>query len=79
MSGKKTHDGKVVGTTAATVATAAAVCAVSCVLPYALPAVLLASFSGVIAWLTSAHPLISAGALLMLIAAWLWTGHRSYN
>lgn len=79
MSGKRTHDGKIVGMTAAPVATTAAACAVSCMAPFALPALVLISFSGVIAWLTGAYPLISAGALLMVIAAWLGIGCRSYK
>jgi len=61
------------------VATAAGVCALSCVLPFALPAVALAPFRGAIAWLNGADPLISADALLMVIAAWLWIDYRSYK
>lgn len=79
MSRKTTHDGKVVGVTAATVSTAAAACAVACVLPFALPAATLASFGGVIAWLAGAHPVISSAALPLVIAAWLWVGYRSYK
>jgi hypothetical protein len=79
MTGKTTQDGKAVGATAAAVSTAAAACAVCCVLPFALPAAALASAGGVIAWLAGARPLISAVALLMVIAAWLWVGYRSYQ
>lgn len=79
MSDKGTRDGKVVGATAAAVSTAAVACAVSCVLPFALPAVALASLGGVIAWLAGAHPLVSAAAFVMVLAAWLWVGYRSYR
>jgi hypothetical protein len=65
--------GQAVGATALAASTSAVLaCAACCVLPLALPAVMLASAGGMLAWLASGHMLITISAGIAVAAAWLW-------
>lgn len=68
---------KAAGTAAVTVEIGAVACGVCCVLPFALPAVVVATAGGTLAWFGQAF----WGALYLAVAlvtgAWLWVGVES--
>jgi hypothetical protein len=68
---------RVVGATAAIAATGALACSVCCVLPFALPAAILATSGGVLAWLGSATPWVTTIAVVAVTGAWMWVGIQS--
>lgn len=68
---------RVAGVAAASAATGAALCAVCCVLPLALPAVALASFGGVLAWLARGYTWVTGVALFASLGAWIWIWRQS--
>lgn len=68
---------RAVGAVAATASTAALACGVCCVLPLAIPAALLGSVGGVLAWFASAHRWITPIAIVAVIAGWLWVAWQS--
>ena len=63
---------KKVAATAAVTAAGAVACAACCVLPFALPAALLASVGGIIAWVDRIHPIVTLVAALVVAGAWGW-------
>lgn len=63
---------KAVGAVALTSATAALVCGVCCVLPLALPAVILGSVGGVLAWLSNAYAWLTPISVVAVISGWGW-------
>jgi len=71
------HGARTAGVTAATVATAAVACAACCVLPFALPAAMLASVGGVLAWFDHIHVWVTRVAIFAVIASWLWIGWQT--
>ncbi|GAA4477871.1 hypothetical protein [Gluconacetobacter asukensis] len=67
----KPQGNRAVSAAAATASTAALACGVCCVLPLALPAVLLGSVGGILAWFADAHRYVTPVALLAVAAGWL--------
>jgi hypothetical protein len=60
------------GATALTAAAGAMVCAACCVLPFALPAAVLASVGGVLAWVDHIHIWVTRLAIVAVVVAWGW-------
>jgi hypothetical protein len=58
--------------TAVTLATGAVACGACCVLPFALPAALLASTGGILAWFANMHVWITGLAVAAVLGAWGW-------
>jgi hypothetical protein len=58
--------------TAVVLATGAVGCGACCVLPFALPAVVLASTGGILAWFADMHVWITGLAIVAVIGAWGW-------
>lgn len=71
--------GKTAGAVAVTASTAALACGVCCVLPFALPAAMLASVGGVLAWFADAYRWLVPIAVLAVAAGWLWIGWQSWS
>jgi len=63
---------KAAGATAATAAAGALACTACCVLPFALPAAVLASFGGVLAWVDHIHIWVTRFAIVAVVVAWGW-------
>lgn len=72
-----TSSGRAPGITAGTAAVVALACGVCCVLPFALPAVALATFGGVLAAFARVYWWALGGAVAAVAAAWLWIGWQS--
>lgn len=64
---------------AATASTAALACGVCCVLPLAIPAALLGSVGGVLAWFADAHRWITPIAIVAVVAGWVWVAYQSWR
>lgn len=60
------------GLTAAALSTGAVACGACCVLPFALPAAMLATTGGLLAWFASLHVWITGAAIVAVVAAWGW-------
>lgn len=73
----KPQNDRAVGAVAATASTAALACGVCCVLPLAIPAAMLGSVGGVLAWFASAHRWITPLAIIAVIAGWIWVAYQS--
>jgi hypothetical protein len=71
-SGDKPRATKAASATALTAAAGAVACAACCVLPFALPATVLASVGGVLAWVDHIHIWITRLAILAVVLAWGW-------
>jgi len=72
------------GRTSAIAASAAGVgaagaltCAACCILPFALPAAVLATAGGALAWLASIYKGAIIAAVVLVAAAWLWVAWQS--
>jgi hypothetical protein len=70
---------KAAGLTAMTFATGAVACGACCVLPFALPAALLASGGGVLAWFAHINRWSAAAAVVTVGAAWAWIAWQTYR
>ena len=68
---------RAVGAVAATVSVTALACGVCCVLPFAIPAAMLGSVGGVLAWFSHAYGWMTPVACAAVIAGWLWVGYQS--
>ena len=73
----KPQDNRAVGAVAATASVAALACGVCCVLPLAIPAAMLGSLGGVIAWFSHAYSWMTPVAIIAVIAGWLWVAYQS--
>ena len=73
----KPRDNRAVGVVAATVSVTALACGVCCVLPLAIPAVMLGSVGGVLAWFSHAYSWMAPVAITAVIAGWLWVAYQS--
>jgi hypothetical protein len=71
------QDNRAVGTVAATASVAALACGVCCVLPLAIPAAMLGTFGGVIAWFAHAYSWLTPIAVAALAGGWLWVAYQS--
>ena len=72
ISGNRPRGTKAAATTAVTAAAGAVACAACCVLPFALPAAVLASLGGVLAWVDHIHIWTTPLAILAVVLAWGW-------
>ncbi|ODT81447.1 MAG: hypothetical protein ABS76_11410 [Pelagibacterium sp. SCN 64-44] len=70
---------KTAGAVAATASTAALACGVCCVLPFALPAAILGSVGGVLAWFADAYRWLTPVAVVAVAAGWGWVGYQSWR
>jgi hypothetical protein len=77
MTGDRLSETKAAGAVAATASTVALACGVCCVLPFALPAAMLGSVGGTLAWFAEAYRWMTPIAVLAVAAGWLWIGYRS--
>jgi len=65
------------GFAAAAIATGAVACAACCVLPFALPAVVLASTGGVLAWFADQYAWVTVLAVLAVVGGWGWVAWQA--
>ncbi|MBL6613636.1 MAG: hypothetical protein ISP45_06480 [Reyranella sp.] len=70
---------KAASAVAATASTAALACGVCCVLPFAVPAAILGSIGGVLAWFAEAYRWLTPIALVAVGAGWAWVGYQSWR
>lgn len=75
----KSQDNRAVGAVAATASVAALACGVCCVLPLAIPAAMLASVGGVLAWFSHAYGWMTPLACVAVLAGWFWVTYRSWR
>lgn len=68
---------RVAGATAAIVAIGALACGVCCVLPFALPAAILATSGGLLAWFAGLYRGMTLVAVAAVIGSWAWVGWQS--
>jgi hypothetical protein len=73
----KPQDNRAVGAVAATASVAALACGVCCVLPLAIPAAMLGSVGGILAWFSHAYSWMTPVACAAVIAGWLWVAYQS--
>jgi hypothetical protein len=73
----RSASGSRVGAIAAVTACGALACAACCVVPFALPAVILASAGGLLAWLAGAAGWTANLALIAVAGGWVWIGWES--
>ncbi|CAN5281317.1 hypothetical protein BH10PSE14_BH10PSE14_20190 [soil metagenome] len=77
--GTKVRGDRTVGAVAAAASTAALACGVCCVLPLAIPATMLGSVGGILAWFGNAHRWITPIAIIAVVAGWLWVACQSWR
>lgn len=70
---------KTASAVAVTASTAALACGVCCVLPFAVPAAILGSTGGVLAWFAGAYSWLTPIALVAVGAGWAWVGYQSWR
>lgn len=70
---------KAASAVAVTTSTAALACGICCVLPFAVPAAILGSMGGVLAWLAAAYAWLTPIALFAVAAGWGWIGYQSWR
>ena len=75
--GDKPRATKAAGATALAAAAGAVACAACCVLPFALPAAVLASVGGALAWVDHIHIWVTRLAILAVVLAWGWIVSQS--
>src|SRR5918998_6097498 len=79
MTEARTQGTKTESAVAVTASTAALACGVCCVLPFAVPAAILGSIGGVLAWFAEAYSWLTPIALLAVGAGWTWVGYQSWR
>lgn len=79
MTAERISGNKAAGAVAVTASTAALACGVCCVLPFALPAAILGSVGGVLAWFAEAYRWLTPIALISVAAGWAWVGYQSWR
>jgi hypothetical protein len=70
---------KAAGLAAMTLATGAVACGACCVLPFALPAAVLATTGGILAWFANMHVWITGLAILAVLGAWGWIAWQTHR
>ena len=70
---------KAASAVAVTTSTAALASGVCCVLPFAVPAAILGSIGGVLAWFAEAYRRLTPVALVAVGAGWAWVGYDSWR
>jgi len=79
MTDSSAQGTKAASAVAITASSAALVCGVCCVLPFALPAAMLGSVGGVLAWFAGAHSWLTPIAVLAVGTGWAWVGYQSWQ
>ena len=79
MTEARASGNKAAGVVAVTASTAALACGVCCVLPFALPAAILGSVGGVLAWFADFYRWLAPVALVAVTAGWTWVGYQSWR
>lgn len=79
MTAERNLGSKTAGAVAVTASTAALACGVCCVLPFAVPAALLGSIGGVLAWFADAYRWLTPIAVIAVAAGWAWIGMESWK
>jgi len=79
MTEARTSGNKAAGAVAAAASTAALACGVCCVLPFALPAAVLGSVGGILAWFADSYRWLAPVALIAVAGGWTWVGYRSWR
>jgi len=77
MTDTATPNNKAVSAAAFTAATAALACGVCCVLPLALPAVILGSVGGVLAWFSHLYAWLTPISAVAVAGGWGWVIHQT--
>lgn len=78
MTAESGSGSKAAGAVAVTATTAALACGVCCVLPFAIPAAVLGSAGGVLAWFAEAYRWLTPVALIAVTSGWAWVGYQSW-
>jgi hypothetical protein len=79
MTEARAQGTKAASAVAVTASTAALACGVCCVLPFAVPAAMLGSIGGVLAWFAGAYLWLTPIALAAVGAGWGWVGYESWR
>ncbi|MGZ2442197.1 hypothetical protein [Sinorhizobium medicae] len=79
MTAERRSGSKTAGAVAVTASTAALACGVCCVLPFAVPAAILGSAGGALAWFAEAYRWLTPMALITVTAGWAWVGYQSWR
>jgi hypothetical protein len=79
MTEARAQGTKATSAVAVTASTAALACGVCCVLPFAVPAAILGSIGGVLAWFAEAYRWLTPIALVAGGAGWAWVGYQSWR
>lgn len=73
----KTRGGRAARTVVATASFTALACGICCVLPLAIPAVMLGSAGGILAWFGGTYGMAIPVAIVAVIVSWLWVAYQS--
>lgn len=79
MNGTRVPPNKAASAVALTASTAAFACGICCVLPFAVPAAILGSMGGVLAWFAAAYAWLTPIALIAVAAGWAWIRYQSWH
>lgn len=79
MTEARAQGTKAASAVAVTASMAALACGVCCVLPFAVPAAILGSIGGVLAWFAEAYRWLTPIALVAVGAGWAWVGYQSWR
>lgn len=79
MNETRAPTNKAASAVAVTTSTAALACGICCVLPFAVPAAILGSMGGVLAWFAAAYAWLTPIALIAVAAGWAWIGYQSWR
>ena len=71
--------GAIAASAAGVAAAGALTCAACCILPFALPAAMLATAGGALAWLASIYKGAVVAAVVLVTAAWFWVTWQSFR
>lgn len=71
------RNNRAVGAVAATASVTALACGVCCVLPLAIPAAMLGSLGGILAWFSRAYGWMTPVACAAVITGWVWVAYQS--
>ncbi|CAI9122092.1 hypothetical protein AA0242T_3127 [Acetobacter aceti NRIC 0242] len=79
MSEASASGNKAASAVAMTASSAALACGVCCVVPLALPAAILGSVGGILAWFANAYRWLTPVAILAVAVGWFWVGYQAYR
>ncbi|MBB2191873.1 hypothetical protein HLH34_18230 [Gluconacetobacter azotocaptans] len=79
MSEASASGNKAASAIAMTASSAALACGVCCVVPFALPAAILGSVGGILAWFANAYRWLTPVAIMAVSIGWFWVGYQTYR